>query len=704
MKKITSFLIFIILILSIKISFADIVAEVNGKPITWLEMQNRYQILWKNWKKNSSKYPEISEETYANDLKKLAIKQLIKEELFKIYAKENSIYISNQELITTFKEIYSNNKMFLTNGLFDTQKFQNFKNKYPQKFRQIIEQIRNDVLKNKITKIIEEKFQLSERELFEEYFKRNSEIKLKYIIFPDSLMPSLFPSTPSYFQKFYQENKRKILASKNIFWFLTRNSQKDSMKIWKEYILNGKDLFFQNFANDYYKENIENHEICKVNLSYFSFNKKNFTFDINIEQDSIESYYKKNIEEFVTVRDTLLIEKVQGEIYETLYENEQKILTDSLIVEIIQKVQNNDFGDSIPNTKIAENIELIEKIPYYENFFKMISDTIFTTSKDSIFIKKRAGNIIIGRINKKEKIPNSQKKNLKNLIEKKFRKKWDENWENRFQEYYQSQKDTYFTKEKFKLQYLFFPNIADSQNVSKLFNSVNSTQDSIFVEYLDSLRETDYILLDSDSVLIDSLFWLHKIDFEIIENSQIGEKFPKISYRKNGYLILFLKEKIPSEKISGYQAFNLAREKFAKIIKYEQCKKFTRFIIENLKNGNKSLLPIFGGFTETDWLLCSDEVEDFENDEIVLNDAFSHSKFSFSQPIRLCVDGFGFYFVEDKKEIDYEQFRFDKDKFCRDYYKKKFTEWLENFKKEKNVKVFFIQNENPEFQKLDSKN
>ena len=77
-------------------------------------MQNRYELLWKDYLKDKTKYPSISEETFYKDLKRIALNQLINEKLYLIYAKENNITITDQELETIFKEIYSNTNIFLS--------------------------------------------------------------------------------------------------------------------------------------------------------------------------------------------------------------------------------------------------------------------------------------------------------------------------------------------------------------------------------------------------------------------------------------------------------------------------------------------------------------------------------------------------------------------------------------------------------------
>ena len=919
-------------------------------------MQNRYELLWKDYLKDKTKYPSVSENTFQKDLKKIALNQLITEKLYLIYAKENNITITDQELETVFKEIYSNTNIFLSDGRFDNQKFQDFKNQYPDKYQQIISKIRDDILNEKIRQIIKEKFQLTDNQLFDIYRKENSRIKLKYIIIPDSLMPEVFPATPTYLREFYNKNRKhytsskkvkikffiiedknfypnilvnikqvidldnyenyykyikdlahkrakeyaeKLISrlrwrlenertlrekyhifetdyiqsgdkigilenSKNIVKFALRQKkgkffaypieQKDGWLIfqtadiqesdfadfseaapqcWNDYIKYGRETYFDNKSKNYYKENIEDQDIFKVNISYILFNKKELIFDINISPDSVASYYEKNIEDFITVRDTLPLEKVQEDILEILTKDKEKILFDSLIVSICQKVKSNNFDFSITGLQIKRNVEFIKNIPYYGDSYTLLADTIFTTPVDSIFKIQKNDNILIGRVNKRESIKKSQKPQLKQVIETLMKEKWDNCWGSRFQKYYNANKDKYFTDDEFKLLYLFFKNDtsfvdaseeeaiqyfqnniekftipkkvkletiflpysqnlqddisdiqsaisdsvsfkilsriyfnnhkmtrqqdnfvnyyqlnekiravidtlklsgisspiytnegcfilklleeqesflqdfqeqktdilskiksqkADSLNfntISAIFDSINSVDDSLLQKYDIQSHLSDYFVLKDDSVLIDSFLSIKQSDFSLLRNTRIGRKVEKIFKVKDGYAILFLKDKISKKKIVGYESYVLAKDEFSKIIKYEECKVFTDYLTQLTKNEeDKILLSVFGGMKETGWLTYFDKINNLKNSSIILRDAFSHNIGTYSHPIRFSDKGFGFYFIVDKKIITRKDFILIKEQFREEYVNSKFNEWFEDYKIEKNVKIF----------------
>ncbi len=610
---------------------------------------------------------------------------------------------------------------------------------------------------------------------------------------------------------------------------------------WQDYISYGRSIYFNNEVENYYHNNIENQDIYNVNISYINFNKKDVIFDIEISPDSVQSYYEKNIEEFVTVRDTLPIEKVQEEILEILVEEKEKILFDSLIVSIFQKVKNNDFNFSIPNSQIKRNIEFTKNIPYYKSPFSLLADTIFTTQVDSIFKVQKNENILIGRVNKRKDIKKSKLLQLRQVIESLKTEKWDNSWDIRFQKFYHANKDKYFLDDKFRLSYIYFPNDttnievteeeaiqyfqnnlekmtapkkvkletiflpysqdihqtiynirsaisdlvsfsflskvyfhshkmskdqniflnydqldekiqvvidtlkigdisepiftnegcliikliekhesrvpdfyemspfdeqelhktiiseikmqrADSMNfnlITTIFDSINSVNDSLLKQYEISLHQTDYFVLKGDSVFVDSLLKIDKSDFDLLNDTKILRKIPKIFKVENGSAILFLDDKIVGKKITGSDSYSMAKDEFSRIVKYEECKTFTDYLAQLVENNEELiLLSVFGGMKETGWLTYFDDINNIKNSSIILRDAFSHDIGTFSHPIRFNENGFGFYFIRDKKIVTLEDFVLIKVQYHEEYINRKFNDWFEKYKIEKKVKIF----------------
>jgi len=549
----------------------DKVAEVAGETISWLQLQNRYEKLWKQYQEDKSQFPQLQEENYHSQLQKMALDRLIEEELFKIYAKENDISIEKQEVDAIFKEIYASQPYFCTNGQFDEKKYEKFQKQYPQRYQKIVKEIKKDFVFSKIKQIIQEQFQITDKELYRRYIRENSKIKLKYSVVPDSLMPTQFPSTPFYLKEYYKdnrsnyknlyevkidfifiddkeflpeadsyqefikkykdnahqkaeefakkhieklklshglystdrhifsteflragdkignlENSEKIvkqalkLDEKEIFedpvetkngWIIFRtdkiktiradNLQNIALHVWQDYIEKGKELYFNNLVSDYYHKNIANEDIFRVNYSYLKIPVKSLDFNLSFEEDSttVEKYYQKNIEEYVTVRDTLPLEKIRESVIEDLIEDTTKALTDSLLDTLKFRIkQENDLTvPDFPAIAPYYAQQIITNLPYFRYPLPIIIDTLSKTKEDSVFRINKNDDVYIGRINSREKIYDSRKKRLKPKIEKLFREKIYEERDQKFQNYYQTNKDNFYKKDEVKFKFLYIP-------------------------------------------------------------------------------------------------------------------------------------------------------------------------------------------------------------------------------------------------------
>ncbi|MEA2104564.1 MAG: peptidyl-prolyl cis-trans isomerase [Candidatus Cloacimonadota bacterium] len=217
----------------------NIMAEVGNKSITWLQLQNHYENLWKEYLADNSKFPSVSEFSPRKDLRKLAMNELIRENLFEIYAEEHNITFSVPEIEAIFRQIYSDKDIFLTNGIFDKQKLIQFKQNYPKRYQAIVSTIKNDYFYTKIENIIKEQFALTDEELYARYIRNNSKIRLAYNIVPDSLMPATFPSTPFYLDKFYEANKNKYSSPRKVkikFIYIEDRMFLSSTKSYQKYL------------------------------------------------------------------------------------------------------------------------------------------------------------------------------------------------------------------------------------------------------------------------------------------------------------------------------------------------------------------------------------------------------------------------------------------------------------------------------------
>ncbi len=939
-------LLLLILIPSFGFSQSNIIAEVAGEPLTWLELQNRYESVWHEYLHDPSIFPEVSQKSIHEDLKDIALDQLITERLFEIYADENNIFINEEELETIFRQIYSDNDLFLTNGYFDEAKFQHFKIQYSTRYREIIDRIRDDVLDDKIKEIIKEQFYLNDRELYDAYVRDNSRIQLKYLIIPDSLMPTKFPSSPAYVKEFHKEHKYSyqapdrirlgiiyiqdddffpsskpyykyvpayrrdahaqariyaeqlvdllnsgydenspIFSAHHVFetgyletddrigklkhsddiikkalhlragryysspieqengWIIFKaigekgggiaDFEDAALSIWKDYVSAGRDYYFDCETENYYNNNIEHELLFEVDVSYINFDAEDLQIDIHFSEDSLWNYYEYNLEEFVTVRDTMSFEKVREDIIEELTKKAKRKLTDSTITHIKEMVSVHDFLLGYPSAEIKLFQKFIENMPCFREPYPLIQDTIFKTPVDSMFYAKKGTRYVIGLVNDRRLVLSQEKYSLKDEIQNLLENKWDTDWQDGFQEFYSQNKNAYFEPNLYRFSYIFIPidtsrviidssdarnyfsenkdkfirsdrvklqtlflaesplfykkiqdiqdavndgvdfklisdiyyephplierdntfininnlneaiyscvdalilneisspiytdegcffiklierekndenifelkksqvlyemklPIADSiadRTVKTIYDNISGNRDMLFNTHHEDTYYTDYLKLDDEYTVIDSLITLPKREYDELNSLRIGNKFPKIFTVRGGYAILFLEDKVSGKKIAGYDAYTKARDEFLSKLQFNEGKIFTEYLTLELMNRQKGYLTyIFGGLHETPLISYDDMINNLPGSNIIVRSAFTKEPYTYSHPIRFTDYGWGFYYVV-KKEVETPQnFESIKQKYRQEYVENKFKSWMDSYKMQKLVRIF----------------
>ena len=940
--------ILLLLLLLPGLSFAqsNIVAEVAGEPLTWLELQNRYESVWQEYLHDPSSYPDVSQKSIHEDLRNIALDQIIIERLFEIYADENNIFINEEELETIFKQIYSDNELFLTDGYFDETKLQRFEMQYPKRYREILDRIRDDVLDDKIKEIIKEQFYLNDGELYDAYVRDNSRIQLKYLIVPDSLMPTSFPSSPAYVQEFHKAHKYSyqspdmvrlgiiyiqdddfypsskpyykhvsayrrdahaqariyaeqladllnsgydenspIFRAHHVFetgylekndrigklqhsdeiinkalrlqseryysspieqdngWIIFKTIGKKgggiadfenaALPIWKDYISVGRDYYFDSETENYFDNNIEHELLFEVDVSYISFDAEDLQIDMHFSEDSLWNYYEYNLEEFVTVRDTMPFEKVREDIVEELTKKAKRKLADSTITCIKQRVSEHDFLMSYPGAEIKLFQKYIENMPYYREPYPLVQDTIFKTPVDSIFFTKKGTRYVIGLVNDSRLVLSSKKKSLKNEVQNILENKWDTDWQDGFQEFYSQNKNAYFEPNLYRFSYIFIPidtsqviidssdartyfsenidkfiqsnrvklqtifiaesllmykrvqdildavhagvdfdiisdmyyqpnsliqkdnsfinanelnemiyscvdtlglneisspiytdegcffirlidkekndenifelkksqvyyemklPVADStayRTVKTIYDNVSSNRDVLFNTHHEDTYYTDYMELDDEYTVINSLITLPKRQYDELNSIRIGNKFPKIFTVKGGYAILFLEDKVSGKKITGYDAYTKARNEFLSKLQFDEGKIFTEYLTLELMNRQKGYLTyIFGRLRVTPLISYDDMINNLPGSNVIVRSAFTKEPYTYSHPIRFTDYGWGFYYVA-KKEVETPQdFESIKQEYRQEYVEKKLRSWIDNYMIQKQVRIF----------------
>jgi len=85
--------------------------------------------------------------------------------------------------------------------------------------------------------------------------------------------------------------------------------------------------------------------------------------------------------------------------------------------------------------------------------------------------------------------------------------------------------------------------VADStayRTVKTIYDNVSSNRDMLFNTHHEDTYYTDYMELDDEYTVINSLITLPKREYDELNSIRIGNKFPKIFTVKGGYAILFL--------------------------------------------------------------------------------------------------------------------------------------------------------------------
>nr|MBC8526993.1 peptidyl-prolyl cis-trans isomerase [Candidatus Cloacimonadota bacterium] len=386
----------------------------------------------------------------------------------------------------------------------------------------------------------------------------------------------------------------------------------------------------------------------KFRVSYIYF--PNDTSNIEVSEEEAIQYFESNLEKIITPKkvklETIFLPYSQ-DIQQTIYDI-QSAISDSVSPSFLSQIYYHPHKMSNNQNNFLNYDQLDEEIQAVIDTLKLggISSPIYTN--EGCFIIK--------------------------LLEK----------QESFLQDFQEQKEDILSEIKSQK--------ADSinfNNITTIFDSINSVNDSLLQKYEIQLHLSDYFVIKNDSILIDSFLCIRQSDFGLLRNTRIGRKVEKIFMVKNGYAILFLKDKIPKKKIVGYESYVLAKDEFSEMIRYEECKIFTDYLVQLTKNEeDKILLSVFAGMKETDWLTYFDKINNLKNSSIILRDAFSHDIGTYSHPIRFNENGFGFYYIVDKEIVTLEDFLPIKEQYREEYINTKFNEWFENYKIEKQVKIF----------------
>ncbi|MBN1948369.1 MAG: peptidyl-prolyl cis-trans isomerase [Candidatus Cloacimonetes bacterium] len=149
-------------------SYATTIATVNNREITYEQLAEEMESI--------AAYTDLP---YAQ-IRQIALDNLISEQTLIIYAQENNIGVDNSELESFFIAQFGDLPRFNTNGEFDYQKYLDFS--YTETGREILQEIRREILLTKVETLIRSSFDLSEEALFRQFIRDNVNLDIGYTL------------------------------------------------------------------------------------------------------------------------------------------------------------------------------------------------------------------------------------------------------------------------------------------------------------------------------------------------------------------------------------------------------------------------------------------------------------------------------------------------------------------------------------------
>jgi len=199
---------------------ANVVAKIEDKIIDSEELYEQMQ-----------QYSETDislQEAYQK-----ALDKLIEEKLLLVYAEENQINVEDNEIEAFIMNEFGNHPTLSTNSIFDRSKYEKFKK--TRSGQQFIQKIRNDLLLSKTKRVLQNRFEVKDEVLLEQYIVENSNIDLSYALLNIDDLNSSVKVSPVRAFDFYQEHRHQFLTEPQVnFQFLVVPFSKYQPEIKKE--------------------------------------------------------------------------------------------------------------------------------------------------------------------------------------------------------------------------------------------------------------------------------------------------------------------------------------------------------------------------------------------------------------------------------------------------------------------------------------
>ncbi len=198
-----------------------VIAKVGRTPITWREYQIELQ-----------EYISLLGKFYSDDVEKRIKNQvlegLIERCLFTEEAKKRKINISDDEVISKIREYFKDEK-----GQFDSKTFLLFSNREPERINLLEENIRTQIMVEKLRSEITASVEVSEDEAYDYFLTSDAEAKIEYIsLDPEDLKKNIEANEDELIE-YYEQNKESFKEGpwRKIEYILVNKEQADEGEI-----------------------------------------------------------------------------------------------------------------------------------------------------------------------------------------------------------------------------------------------------------------------------------------------------------------------------------------------------------------------------------------------------------------------------------------------------------------------------------------
>ena len=160
------------------------------------------------------------------------------------------------------------------------------------------------------------------------------------------------------------------------------------------------------------------------------------------------------------------------------------------------------------------------------------------------------------------------------------------------------------------------------------------------------------------------------------------EKYPTVISKNNGFAIVFLLKKVKARQMSFEEALPKVKAVYREEKKYQHQKEYIQNLIQMVKSGASpdSIFYFFGGWSRIKDLSLDSSIPGVVFGDAIMQDIVNKQMGEFSHIISISDKEYLIFRVERKKTVSESQFYENKEDFKKKIIKKKFDDWVSDFK------------------------